>query len=292
MDNLNFIKVTLSELQTIADFVSHYEPYSDFNPMSLVCWNSKRLNMYAISQNVLVIKIVDYLKNTMIHSFLGATVDHDLFNKLLACPEELKMIPEITLTGMGNDVESVEDRDSFDYVIDLDDFANLQGGKYKPLRKRLGKFSKRNPTSKLEILDLDNPSIQKQVLTLTELWSKNKGFDMSKTLEDVDSVEEYIKASSHFDCVNTGLFVEDRLIGFSFSQLLPNGWSMGHLGKTDTLYEDSFLFLEHQSDKILRQRGAKYLNLQQDTGLEGLRQNKLSYKPKRFLKKYTIKKST
>ncbi len=291
MDNLNFKKVTHGELQTIADFVSHYEPYSDFNPMSLVYWNSKRLNMYAISQNVLVIKIVDYLKDVMIHSFLGTTVGEDLFSKLLACPEELKMVPEITLAGLSNDVEFAEDRDGFDYVINLNDFANMQGGKYKPLRKRLNNFVKKNPGCKVQLLDLDVPGTQKLVFTLTEVWSKNKGFDRSKTSEDLDSVEEYIKASYHFDCVNTGLFIKDKFVGFSFSQLLPNGWSMGHLGKADVAYEDSSLFLEHESDNILRQRGAKYINLQQDTGLQGLRQSKLSYRPARFLRKYIINKS-
>lgn len=290
MSNFNFRTIETSDLEIIHDFVSRFEPYSDFNPISLISWDSKRSNMYAIKSDCMIIKICDYLTDKIILSILGKDVDKQTIEELLDYPEKLKMVPEISLSKITADFSLAEDRDSFDYVINLQDFTALSGKEYKPLRKRINHFLKNYRSSEIRILDLTDIPTQAQVADFTVSWAKNKEFDDKKISEDVASVKEYMRISTLFDCVNVGLFVNNEFVGYSFSQLLPNRWAMGHFGKTDVTYEHSFLYLEHAADKLILDRGAQYLNLQQDTGLAGLRQHKLSYKPVRFLKKYTVSK--
>lgn len=290
LENANFKKVEFKDLSIISDFVSSFDPYSDFNPISLICWDNTGNNMYTIENDALIIKITDYLKNRTIHSILGKNLTEDIFYKLLDYPEEVKMIPEISLQNIDTNLATLEDRDSFDYIIDLKSFRGLEGGSYKALRKRINNFKKQNESCEVILLDLKNTRMQREILDLTVKWSKNKAFTSEKLQEDIYGVEQYIKVSENFNCSNVGLYLNDKLIGYSFSQLLGGGWAMGHFGKTDINYENSSLYLEYEADNILNAMGAHYLNLQQDTGLVGLRQTKMSYRPIKFLKKYTLTK--
>ncbi|KKS16232.1 MAG: hypothetical protein UU72_C0025G0005 [candidate division WWE3 bacterium GW2011_GWB1_41_6] len=66
---------------------------------------------------------------------------------------------------------------------------------------------------------------------------------------------------------------------------------MGHFGKALNNYEKSSYYLEVVGAGWFNKAGYYYMNLQQDTGLLGLREAKMSYHPEYFLKKYTIKKN-
>jgi len=291
LENFVFEKIELKDLPIINSFVSNFDPYSDFNPISLICWNSNKNNMYSIKDDALVIKIGDYLNDQIVHSVLGRGIKKDALLKLLSLPEEVKMVPEISLQDIDENFVIVEDRDSFDYVIDLHSFKELKGKSYKALRKRVKAFEKKNKEIKINILDIKDGNIQKQIWDLTTKWSENKGFSSEKSREEVDGVEQYLKASDYFSCINIGLYISEKLVGYSFSQMLNNNWAMGHFGKADIDHEDSSLYLEYKADKLLYDAGARYLNLQQDTGLVGLRQTKMSYRPLKFLKKYTFLKT-
>ena len=283
-------KITLDDISIIEAFTSRFEPYSDFNALSLYCWNSNNSNMFDIENGVMTIKITDYLKNRPVYSVLGAVVPADRVEKLLSDNIQLKMIPESVATTLKNNYLLEEDRDNFDYILDLAKFAKLEGHDYKPQRKMINKFDKHYPNIRLEEIDVQSTSIQNQVTCMTEAWGKLKKFDGEKIAEDVESVNKYFLATGAVKTLNFALYEEDRMIGYSLNQAVDQNWAMGLFGCTDTTYINSALFLEHKVAKVLHTRGYRYINIQQDTGLEGLRKSKLTYRPIRFLKKYTISK--
>ena len=106
--------------------------------------------------------------------------------------------------------------------------------------------------------------------------------------ESINSLHIYCSFINRCSTINTGLFFKDKLIAFSLNELLSDKWVMGHFGKSLIDYENSMLKMEYENARLLSNHGCALLNIQQDTGLHGLRLAKMSYNPAFFLKKYTI----
>jgi hypothetical protein len=61
MNDIKFKTIGSEDISIIQQHTDKYLPYSDFNPLSLLCWNANDDNSYAILENNLIIKIKDYL---------------------------------------------------------------------------------------------------------------------------------------------------------------------------------------------------------------------------------------
>jgi hypothetical protein len=85
-----------------------------------------------------------------------------------------------------------------------------------------------------------------------------------------------------------GIFIDGQLEAFTINELLPSKYAITHFTKADPTKVGVFEFLYHELAKQLHAKGAFYLNREQDLGLEGLRAAKMSWRPIKFLKKYTI----
>ena len=75
---------------------------------------------------------------------------------------------------------------------------------------------------------------------------------------------------------------------FSISEILEDGFAMGHYKKSDRIYRGMGLALENFTAKSLGAKGITHINHQQDLGIAGLRQSKLASRPVYFMKKYTL----
>lgn len=64
---------------------------------------------------------------------------------------------------------------------------------------------------------------------------------------------------------------------------------MAAFTKADINYRGSFQFIDQKRAEYFYNLGYKFLNLEQDLGIPGLQQAKLSWNPVGYLKKYTIK---
>jgi hypothetical protein len=78
------------------------------------------------------------------------------------------------------------------------------------------------------------------------------------------------------------------MLGFTMNELLLDGFYMGHFGFTlpDNLGLADLLELE--TAKVMSAQGCTRMNFQEDLGIEGLRNFKLSWKPQYLLHKYDL----
>ena len=79
-----------------------------------------------------------------------------------------------------------------------------------------------------------------------------------------------------------------EIIGFSIFSFHSNDYVVSHFTKANTAYKGIYEFLLRESASLLNKLGYKFLNHQEDMGLPGLREAKKSYRPVKFLKKYTV----
>ena len=82
-------------------------------------------------------------------------------------------------------------------------------------------------------------------------------------------------------------YFNEELVGFVIFEVIGN-YSILHFEKCDTRITGLGYFIKYQTINILKDLGVKTLNYEQDLGILGLRQAKISMNPDTYLKKFSI----
>ena len=294
-----FTKLSIEHKSHIEEHTLKYPPYSDFNFTSLISWGDEETYISDLNGN-LVIKFKDYITNEPFYTFIGiykvnqtikTLLDESLKNSL---HPKLRLIPEVTLKTdpkILEDCEIQEDRDNFDYIYLLEETRNFIGKKYKSKRNFVNRFKKLYKSS-YKVIDLTSQNIQKEILALFENWKKLRGRGKTEVQNEFLAIKKILSFSKDLKLTCIGIYIENKLVGFSINEILTNGYTMNLFEKADITYMGIFPYLRQITGIYLLELGNKFLNHEQDLGLKGLRKSKMSYNPHSFLKKYTISKKT
>ena len=172
--------------------------------------------------------------------------------------------------------------------MDTDLIKQMEGSGYKKLRRCINNFQLEYPKTETKVIDLNEKNQVTKIMELSESWCDLKEFDKKQKESDLKAIQRFIEYSEIFNTLTVGLFDGDKLIAFTFNEIINNDWAFGHFGKSITEYKGSSHYLERETSIILNNLKVKYSNIQQDTGLSGLREAKMTYNPNFFLEKYTI----
>lgn len=289
--------LTLGDKELVESFVNKYPPYSDFNFLSLWSYNTENDLQISELSGTFIIRLRDYMSNDPVCSFIGTADIPRICGMVFAelknngSPLLIKYVPEVTARILEDYSEfSVkEDRDSFDYVYSLETLTNLTGGSMHKLRNYINRFSNLYPDIQAKTLNLSDVAIQDEVLSVFDEWKKEKGqgeeakherVAVKRTLQCHDSVDNIIAL---------GLYDAEKMVAFLFVDYRSDGYSQGHFAKALTSrYHGITSFLYHSMAVLLYEKGCRYINLEQDLGIDGLRKAKKQMNPIYFLKKYSI----
>lgn len=179
------------------------------------------------------------------------------------------------------------DRDSFDYVYDIQDLAELRGRKFQRKRNHLHRFRDAHPDCRAEpITPADLPAVRE----LTESWFAQRL--AADPLEDFHLERLALKrAFEHYEALGLeGLALWDggRLIAMTMASFLSEDTVDVHFEKARLDAEGAYNAINFEFARYLRQRypALRWLDREDDMGLEGLRKAKLSYNPARMVEKY------
>jgi len=173
-----------------------------------------------------------------------------------------------------------ENRNAFDYLYEIETLSELKGKKYQAKRNHINRFLENWPNWHTEVITAENMDVCK---ALAEKWCEAH--------EDTGDKRALDKAFAHYDelCFEgIILYAEDDD---------PVAFSMGNRISRDTFdvnFEKAFADVQGAYPLINREFARhihathpeiRYLNREDDMGLEGLRKAKESYHPI-FLEKY------
>jgi hypothetical protein len=181
--------------------------------------------------------------------------------------------------GLLNKYQLNVDRDNFDYLYLSLEFSELAGKKFEKKRNRLKKFLHTFPDH--QIIDYQRPHLE-EVLSFTQ-----EGAVSCLNLPEVYCHNIISKGLQ--DDLFQGFFVRvgEAIAGILFYSELNPQTIVVHTELIDPQYDGvSALLNQYLGQKVASRY--KYINREQDMGLPGLRQSKLSYRPYRLLKKYDI----
>lgn len=291
-----FKKLELGDRDDVVNFVSNFQPYSDFNFVSL--WTYNILEKMEISKlfGNLVVKFQDYQSDSFFYSFLGANNIAETITSLLnkskieGLTENICLIPEECinkdLKSLSRQFNIYEDRDNFDYICSVDNLADLAGGKWRDLRYEVKLFPRRSPDFNVRPVNICEPSVASQIETLFRTWEETRH---KKLAHELKTIKRLLCDSTYFDnLVSIGVYVEKELVAWGMAEIVDSNFAVYSYHKANMNYSGVFGFLDWEIAKELKNRGIKYINYEQDLGIPGLRHYKESLHPVSYLKKYTI----
>jgi len=178
-----------------------------------------------------------------------------------------------------------KERDYFDYVYDTRELISLSGRRFHKKKNNCNHFEKsyqgRYEYRRLSEFDFD------ECVEFMKKWSLNKA-TQSETLDnETIAITKLLDNYSSLDFKISGIFIDSSLEAFSIGEYLNNDMAVIHVEKANPdirgLYStiNRLFLLNEFSD-------TKYVNREEDMGIEGLRRAKLSYNPVRFIEKYSI----
>lgn len=179
------------------------------------------------------------------------------------------------------------DRDDYDYLYNIDDLADLKGRKYQKKRNHLHKFRACCPHACVEPLSAKNAE---QVCRMAESWYESH--QQANPWSDIHLEQAaFTRAMNHFDELPLeGLVLKNcgEVIAFTMASPLSEDTYDIHFEKALDTVDGAYTAINQAFAAWLRDKhpNLRYLNREDDVGLEGLRKAKLSYYPVRLVEKF------
>jgi uncharacterized protein len=174
------------------------------------------------------------------------------------------------------------DRDGSDYIYTTEQMITLAGRKLHRKRNHLRRFQ-RQYRSEYEPISSDN-LLECQQFVIDWLFANEESEDDAMRRETC----ALLKALRFFDelsFVGGLLRVDGRLVAFTFGEAVNDEVFVIHFEKALTEYEGAYTAINQQfAERELS--GYRYINREEDMGIEGLRKAKLSYYPEYLLEKH------
>ena len=175
-------------------------------------------------------------------------------------------------------------RSQFDYIYNADYLRTLSGKKLQPKRNHINTFKKlyNFTTEPLSASHKDD------VLKLLEEWREGKE---NADLEAYESERKtIIRGMDNFEALGLrglALYVDGDLAAFTYGSAINNNTFCIHIEKGSSRYERSFAMINYLFANSLPSQYC-YINREEDLGIQGLRDAKLSYQPIMLYPKFNL----
>ena len=289
--NLKFNQFHLKHRKIIQSFIDEFQPCScEYNFSNLFSWqyvsklswslyhkrlliydNIRKCTLFPLGREFNLEKLVDlslHLKNS------GLNPDVSLVPS-----GYIKKFPEIKKY-----YKIEKERDNAEYIYDVKKLVNLAGKKLHKKRNLISQFKKKYLDFK--IFSFKKKHRQKAIRLTEQLMTRS-----SKPSQSI--IQEYgalTTALNYFDALGLeglSIIVNNKLIAFCiFSRLNDLTYDI-QFEKADLNFKGAAQIINYETAKYLK-NNCSYLNKEQDLGIKGLRQAKMSYDPLNLMIPYKL----
>ena len=174
-------------------------------------------------------------------------------------------------------------RNSYDYIYLRDELEQMKGKNLKAKRNHINKFLSEHPG--FEYRDL-TPAQFDECRQLERLWREEVHHDnpwYGNTIESEHRmIETVFRNWNSLDVYGGTIYIEGKMIAFSFGSAVTSDTFDTCVEKADRSIDGAFNIINQQMAAHLP-RQFRYINREEDMGLEGLRKSKSSYHPDSLL---------
>lgn len=178
------------------------------------------------------------------------------------------------------------DRDSFDYVYDINDLADLPGRKFQKKRNHLNRFRQQNPDHSLEPITAENladvEALVEKWYALREAADPHSDFHLERA-----ALKKALRHMDELGLEGLLLRTSQGVVAMTLGSALSNDTFDIHFEKALDIADGAYPAINNGFAQYLREKypNIRFLNREDDLGIEGLRKAKLSYNPHHMVEK-------
>ncbi len=210
--------------------------------------------------------IEDAKQNNVIPKFYGVTESYK------------KMLNEY----FSDSINYYYDDGDNDYIYNAVDLANLSGKKYHSKRNHITNFKKNNPDWSFEIINESNIN---ECIELHSNWIENKDENDPDYSFEFESVLTGFENYSELGFIGGLIRVGDKAIAYTYGEQHDKYCFVTHFEKAPADIQGAYAIINQEFAKVLVEKGYRFINREEDLGIDGLRKAKQSYHPAVWLKK-------
>lgn len=290
---MEFKKIELEDRTLLEPFTNQKGRWlSDMNFSNMFMWRHSREISYTFLQEHLIVQTRYPHQNPFVFYPLGAGDKKPIIESLIQFYKDLSLPLELH-SLQSNEVEEIESyfphtfeitqrRDRFDYVYNVEELITLSGRKFHKKKNHLNRFWLTYPQTQYESFSNANLT---EVLKVNNMWFEaGNSEDKGLYFENLGIND----ALSHFDKLSLrgGLLrCDGEIIAFSFGEEIDDDLALIHIEKANIAFSGAYQAI---NQALLKNEFSnhRYVNREEDLGIEGLRKAKLSYQPSFLLEKY------
>lgn len=290
---LEFRSAEFSDISRIRAFFDSFKEYTcEFSAVNLIMWQKYFDFKFCIDDGVL------YSKNSFDGRVsFGIPFAKDMSSAIGKINEycEKEGIEPAFFCGQGERLELfkeqmpdcykyMEKRNSFEYIYEWENLATLSGKKYHSKRNHISSFKKKYDWS---YQSLCNDNVNDALKLLSKWYSENQ-LKIDSSMEMEREGLKKILSDLKLPGVRGGLlYVDGQVVAFTMGSEISKEVFDVNIEKALSNYDGAYAMINQQF--VLNElTDYKYINREEDMGIEGLRKAKLSYKPSILLPKYLI----
>lgn len=291
---MQFFDIDISTKETIKSFFSAQRvEASDMLFGNLYIWHFSRTIRYAITHDCLVV-LTKFPNESYPFIFyplgsgdrkgaITAMQEYFLDNQMPFSLRSLESYQSAELAQFfPNAFEITPNRDRFDYIYNVNELIALVGRTLHKKKNHLNRFFNLYPDFAYERVDSSNAM---EVLEAYSAW-----FELGEKTDGLKNEMLGIKATlqnfSALDMKGGIIRIDGKIAAFSLGEQINTDSVVIHIEKGNTFYAGIYQAINQQ---FLKNEWAhlRFVNREEDLGIEGLRKAKMSYKPVRFVEKST-----
>lgn len=182
----------------------------------------------------------------------------------------------------GDRFSYTESRDSFDYIYLTERMISLSGKKLHSKRNHLNYFL---DNYEYEYLKVTDESLLRDCARKADEWVTKK--EKNKNSFEAGAMKRYFDHFFAFNQTGAVIKIDGEIVAMSFGEKLNDDTALIQIELADENYRGAYqainkLFCENEWKDF------RYVNREEDMGIEGLRRAKESYQPEFLVEKYLI----
>jgi len=285
---MEFKKIELCDKEILSPFLQNANELTcEISFVNLLLWQPLYNNCYCIEDGILYLKSYD--DNIVTYSLPFGNIAIG-FKKIVE--HTGKPYPDIWAQEgerfnefkklYGEYYDIYESRNEFDYIYNSLDLINLSGKKYHSKRNHISAFSKQF-NWRYEDITSNNIALVKECAKIWYSQNTDRMDDELKT--EMQGVNLMLDNMEYLEIKGGAIIIDDKVVAFTLGSKINSQIYNIHAEKALSGYDGAYTVINREfAAKNLS--GYKYINREDDLGLEGLRRSKLSYKPAILLPKY------
>lgn len=228
---------------------------------------------------------------------MGNGDKHDVLAAILA--DAAEQDKEWRITGLDEDSMRVlehyypgkfifhRDRDSFDYVYDINDLADLKGKRYNRKRNHFNRFRILHPNYEVQPISPENLSAVKAMIAEWFERKEQENPDINYHYEQA-ALDKAFSAYQELGLEGLALMRGADVLAVAMGSRMAENTFDVHFEKARADVEGVYAAINCEFAKYIRNKypNVRFLNREEDMGLEGLRKAKKSYLPHHMVEKY------